>query len=164
MSLYPFWSLDFELRADVPDNVVRVLHAVAENTSPATKDLAALPQFARRYLVDWHGMLSDEDEQVAGTPVRLYRARYASGLCLSIAFSQHDDEFADLGWLFWLWVLNLVRRPVGSDVQVVGWHGVYRFDAASSLVSVDVHGVHEGGSHIPWGYLEATLADEEKPS
>ena len=161
MSTYPFWLLSFELREDLPTQVLEVLCAVGRGDVPDPADLACLPPVVRHYLQDPGRMQSDQGQAVCGTPVRIAPSAWGGPLTMTIEFSQHDDEFANGGWLFWSWVLSLARRPgPGEGGRVLGYHGLYRGDSASHLMLLYEAGVTEDGRLLPFADLDSALAEE----
>ena len=161
MSTYPFWLLSFELREDVDPQVVAVLSAVGCGDPADPLDLDRLPRGLWSYLGQPGQLQSDQGETVAGTPVRLARSG-AGAVVLTIEFAQHDDEFANGGWLFWLWVLGLARRPEPTQGRLVlGYHGLYRGDSESQLVHLDADGVTEGAQRISFAEIDAALAEAD---
>lgn len=156
MSTYPFWSLKFDMRPDVEAVTRRVLTAVAGDVRPRDDDLQQLHPVPRHYLADWRRMLSDEVEPMIGPPVRLSSDRRATepASVLSIEFSQHDDEFANGGYLFWLWVLRLVARPTDEFRHVIGLHGLYRGDYDTKLVYADRDGIVDYHRRMSFDELE----------
>lgn len=104
MSTYPFWLLSFGLRGDLQPQVMEVLCAVGRGDTPDPADLDRLPPAPRHYLQDLGRMHSDQGQAVCGTPVRTAPSAWGGGpLTMTIEFSQHDDDYANGGWLFWLW-------------------------------------------------------------
>lgn len=158
MSTYPFWLLSFELRDDVEAHVLEVLSAVGRGRAPDPADLERLPPVPRSYLQQPEQMQSDQGRTLAGTPVRLAEGSRPGALTLTIEFAQHDDEFAGGGWAFWLWVLDLARRPSpGEGRSVLGLHGSRRGDADSRVVSIDAEGITEDGQLITFADIDAGL-------
>ena len=158
MSTYPFWSLSFPIRPDVDPATLRVLTAVASDVAPNDDDLERLHPVLRYYLADWSRLLADALPPFIGPPIRLSHDRRAGPhVLMSIEFSQHDDEFADGGWVFWTWVLRLVERPEGDPTRsVIGCHGLYRNDYDTRLIYVDSNGVLDGDTRISFDDLDTT--------
>ena len=168
MSTYPFWSLNFDLRGDLPEHVVSVLTDVASDRASQPRDLAMLHPVVRFYLSDWRRMLVGERDPRVGSPIRLFRAG-SSDLgetdCLSIEFCQHDDEYANGGWVFWLWVLSLVRRPAPHPAsrRMIGFEAAYRGDAVSPTVYfADHNGLDLGDRHLAFQEIDETLETERE--
>lgn len=163
MSNYPYWSLNFDLRADLPVHVMRVLTDVASDHASEAEDIALLHPVVRFYLSDWRRMLVGEEDPRVGSPVRLFRHGHADRGktdCLSIEFCQHDDEYANGGWVFWLWVLSLVRRPPPhpESRSMIGFEAAYRGDAVSpEIYFVDHTGLDLGGRHNSFQQIDETL-------
>ena len=115
MSSHPFWTLNFDLRTDLPAHVMDVLAAVARDVEPAEDDLLQLHPVVRYYLADWRRMLDEEREPLIGSPVRLFGCRETrppgATTGLSIEFGMHDDAHANGGYVFEMWLLSLVYRP-----------------------------------------------------
>jgi hypothetical protein len=166
MSTYPFWSLNFDLRSDLPDHVMRVLADVAADRTPQPKDLALLHPVIRFYLSDWRRMLNGETDPRVGSPIRLFRhwnADLGETDCLSIEFCQHDDEYAKGGWVFWLWVLSLVHRPTLHPVSrsMIGFKAMYRGDTKPpSIYFVDHDGLELGELRMSFQQIDETLETE----
>ena len=160
MSAYPFWSVSFDLRKDVSSVERRVLAAVAVDQAPDPVDLEQLHPVLRYYLTDWRRMLTDEAEPRIGTPVRLRsdRAIEDPSVVVSIEFCQHDDEHANGGWVFWLWVCRLVAQPRSAERRVIGLHGMYRGDHATQLIYVDRAGFEENGARTSFEEIESAWA------
>ena len=161
MSTFPFWLLSFDLREDVETQVLEVLTAVGLGQDPDPVDLDRVPPVPRYYLEQPRRMQRDQVEPGVGTPVRLARSSTTGLLTLTIEFAQHDDEFANGGWRFWLWVLSLAHRP--SQVEgrhVLGLHGLYRGDAESHVIQIDAEGVTEDGQLTRFAELDEALDDE----
>lgn len=147
MSLYPFWSYRFDVRRDVAGPDLRVLEAVAADRPPAAADLGQLHPVVRHYLEDWRRLARDEIDPSFGPPVRLGTSPILAGepsWVLSVEFCLHDDEYADGGWVFDLWVLRLLARPTPPRRVVIGMHGPYRGDPVTRLLHADAEGVREG--------------------
>lgn len=142
MSTYPYWSLNFALRRDIDPAVIRVLGAVARQDAPSEEDLECLHPAAQAYLGHPERLEADMAYPSQGAPLRLATDRRGWHL-LSIELCQHDDEFANGGFEFWLWLLLLLEPPP-TGREVIGVHGLYRRDSESVLVSVDTDGVVEG--------------------
>lgn len=163
MSAYPYWSLNFDMRSDLPEHVMRVLRDVAADHLPREADLAQLHPVVRFYLSDWGRMLVGEEEPRVGSPVRMFRHRNADlGQAdgLSIEFCQHDDEHANGGWVFWLWVLSLVHRPSSrpSSKSMIGFAAVDRdLDEAPNIYFVDHEGLDLGNRHLTFQQIDQTL-------
>ncbi len=108
-------------------------------------------------------MLVGEEDPRVGSPVRLFRHGHADRGktdCLSIEFCQHDDEYANGGWVFWLWVLSLVRRPPPhpESRSMIGFEAAYRGDAVSpEIYFVDHTGLDLGGRHNSFQQIDETL-------
>ena len=76
---------------------------------------------------------------------------------MSIEFSQHDDEFANGGWIFWTWLLRLVERPEDDERRdVIGCHGLYRNDYGTRLIYDDSAGVQDGDQRISFDELDVS--------
>lgn len=164
MSAYPYWSLNFDLRADLPNHVIRVLSDVAADRPPQPKDLSLLHPVVRFYLSDWRRMLVRETDPRVGSPIRLFRywnADLGEADCLSIEFCQHDDEYANGGWVFWLWVLSLVHRPSphpASGRNMIGFEGLYRGDGMPpSIYFVDHIGLDLGSRELSFQQVDESL-------
>ncbi|MGB3592801.1 MAG: hypothetical protein WA994_01365 [Ornithinimicrobium sp.] len=83
---------------------------------------------------------------------------------LSIELCQHDDEFANGGYEFWLW-LHLLMEPPPTGREVIGVHGLYRRDSESVLVTVDADGVVEGERpRVTFGEIRETLRSQARAS
>jgi hypothetical protein len=163
VSTYPFWLLTFDLREDLEEHVLEVLSAVGDGAKADPAHLLRLPDEVRSYLQEPERMQSDQGAPVAGTPVRIARNRLTGLLTLTFEFCQHDDQFANGGWLFYLWVLNLAHRPGADEARtVIGHHGLYRNDSHASLVYMDGNGVTEHDMLMPFAEIEAVLAAEEE--
>lgn len=166
MSTYPYWSLNFDLRADLPDHVRRVLADVAADRPPQSQDLASLHPVVRFYLSDWRRTLVGETDPRVGSPIRLFRhwnADLGEADCLSIEFCQHDDEYANGGWVFWLWVLSLAHRPTAraGSKTMIGIEALYRGDSASPCTYfVDHDGLHLGSRQLSFTEIDETLANQ----
>lgn len=161
MSAYPFWLLSFDLRDDLEPHVLRVLCAVGRGDPPDPTDLGRVPPAPRFYLEQPRRMQSDQGEPVAGTPVRVAHSSSPGVLMMTVEFAQHDDEFANGGWRFWLWVLSLARRPrPGQRREVLGHHGLYRGDSESQLVYIAGEGVTENGRLVQFSEIDRELATE----
>lgn len=167
MSAYPYWSLNFDLRADLPDHVMRVLTDVACDQAPPPQDLALLHPVVRFYLSDWKRMLVREIDPRVGSPIRLFRypiRDLGEGDSLSIEFSQHDDEHANGGWVFWLWLLSLVHRPAPHPASrtMIGFEALYRGDTVSpTIYFVDSGGLDLGDRHLSFQEVDEALAAEQ---
>lgn len=167
MSTYPFWSLNFDLRADVPDHVMRILEAVAADLRPDSADLRRLPSAVSHYLSDWRRLLVGEIEPFVGSPVRLFRrwnvdlGAEADGL--SVEFCQHDDEYADGGWQFWVWVMSLVHRPTSGHIRaksMIGVHGMYRGDSEAPEIYFVYHeGIEAGSQQLSFSAIDEIVAE-----
>jgi hypothetical protein len=155
MSAYPCWSLNFDLRSDLPTHVMSVLTDVAGDIIPDEAQLAELHPVVNFYLSDWRRMLRTESPPYVGSPIRLFRSRnrdLGEADCLSIEFCQHDDEHADGGWVFWLWVLSLAHRPRphSTSKRMIGHTSLYRGDYAHPAVYfVDADGFDLGVAGCP---------------
>ena len=166
MSAYPYWSLNFDLRDDLPERVMRVLSDVASDRAPRPQDLAVLHPVVRFYLSDWRRMLVGERDPRVGSPIRLFRSwsrELGETDCLSIEFCQHDDEYANGGWVFWLWVLSLVHRPAlqPASKSMIGFAATYRGDSLPPTVYfVDHDGLDLGDRHWAFEEIDATLESE----
>jgi len=160
MSAYPFWSLFFRVRPDIEPAALHVLQAVASNQPADQDDLAALHPVVRYYLSDWRRLLTDEQAPFFGPPLRLSQSNSSSPeLLMSIEFSQHDDEHANGGYIFWLWLLRLVAQPNDPRFrEVIGCHGLYRNDYDTKLVVVDDAGILDGDARITFDELGTTWA------
>lgn len=164
MSAYPFWSLNFDLRGDLPEHVMRVLAEVAADRTPRPQDLALLHPVVRYYLADWRRMLVGEADPRVGSPIRLFRhwnQDLGEADCLSIEFCQHDDQYANGGWVFWLWVLSLVHRPKHHSVSrsMIGFNAMHRGDAVSpQIYFVDQDGLELGDLRMSFQEIDETLA------
>lgn len=162
VSTYPFWLLTFDVRDDIEEHVLEVLRAVGNATEPDPVHLDRLPAGVRSCLQDPQRMQRDQFEPAAGTPVRLARNSFSGRRTITVEFCQHDDVFANGGWVFYLWILNLVHRPHPSKGRTaMGQYGLYRGDAASVLIWVDANGVTEGDRTWTFADIEAALAFEE---
>lgn len=162
VSTYPFWLFSFDLREDLEPHVLAVLAAVGRGDSPNPGDLDRLPQVPRHYLAQPRRMQGDQGEPVAGTPIRIAHSGIGGWLTLTIEFAQHGNEYANGGWLFWMWVVSLARRPPsGEGRDVLGYHGMYRGDYDSQVVYIDATGVTENGVLVPFTEIDAVLADEQ---
>ncbi len=157
MSTYPHWSLSFRVRPDLDAAVLSVLKAVATDQSPGQEELASLHPVVRHYLSDWHRLLTDEQAPFFGPPLRLSQSNSSSpDLLMSIEFCQHDDEYANGGYIFWLWVLRLVARPDSPRFrEVIGCRGLCRNDYDTKLVVVDDTGFLDGDVRITFEEIEA---------
>lgn len=111
-------------------------------------------------------MLVDEEDPRVGSPVRMFLHRHADlggADGLSIEFCQHDDEYANGGWIFWLWVLSLVHRPSPGPASrsMIGFVAMYRDDGqAPAIYFVDHEGVELGGRHLTFQLIDQTLEAE----
>lgn len=160
MSGYLFWSLTFDLRPETPRDVVQVLSDVARDATPDRTQLATLHPVVRYYLSDWRRMVRTEKEPHHGTPIRVSRTLNADGGavdCLSIEFCQHDDEYADGGWVFWLWVLGLAQRPSSGPKRFVGYSSPRRGDPQYWPYFVTVDGVEFEERTMSFVELDAAL-------
>lgn len=159
MSTYPYWSLSFRMRPDVEPRTVRILESLARDAVPLPADLEALHPVLRYYLADWRRWLTGEDGPFVGPPIRLSSDH--GGRILSIEVSQHDDEFANGGWIFVMWIECLVARSDRpGERTVIGCRGLYRNDYDTKLVVVTSAGVDEGWGHpVGFDVMEQTLAD-----
>ena len=163
MSDYPYWSLNFDLRSDLPEHVMGVLRDVAAGRLPQEGDLAQLHPVVRFYLSDWTRMLVGEEEPWVGSPVRMFRHRNADlgeAEGLSIEFSQHDDEYANGGWVFWLWVLSLVHRPSPrpTSKSMIGFVAFDRDQGeAPNSYFADHEGLDLGDQHLTFQTIDQTL-------
>lgn len=158
MSSYPFWSFDFALPDDLDPALHRVLESLALDALPDPADLGTLHPVPRHYLGDWRRLLVGPGEPQVGSPVRLSGAPGASR-SLSLSFSQHDDEFANVGWVFWLWVLRLAAAAGRSTVLLGHHHAFERHDPQFDLIVRDATGISEGGTTITYAELDAAWAD-----
>ncbi|MDC7122626.1 hypothetical protein OMK64_13880 [Cellulomonas fimi] len=155
MSSYPTWSFRVPLRPDLEPATLRVLDAVACDRPPARDDLATLHPVVATYLGDWTRMLIGEPGTYVGPPVRL------SGLgttapCLTIEFSQHDDEHAGGGWVMWLWILHIAGRPTQGR-RLIGHHGPSaRYDDNRETVVVGASGPVLGDTPWTWAEVDET--------
>lgn len=157
MSSYPFWSFDFTLPDDLDPAVHRVLEALALDALPDPADLGTLHPVPRYYLGDWR-RLTWHGEANVGSPIRLTGAPGPSR-SLSMSFSQHDDEFANVGWVFWLWVLRLAAAA-GRTPALIGYHHAFeRHDPEFDLVVRDATGISEGTTTLTYADLDAAWAD-----
>ena len=158
MSAYPFWSLKFDVRDDISDLERRVLAAVARDEHVAAYDQAELQPIPRYYLADWRRMSTDEQEPKIGSPIRLARGQRLDrpATVLSIEFCQHDDEFANGGWVFLLWVMRMVARPDPGQRVVIGCHGLYRGDYDTRVVYADTDGIDDGRVPLRFDDLESS--------
>jgi hypothetical protein len=103
-------------------------------------------------------MQGDQIEPVAGTPVRLARNSFSGRRAITVEFCQHDDDLANGGWVFYLWILNLVHRPYPDEGRTaIGHHGLCRGDAGAVLVWVDANGVIEGDRIWTFAEIDAVL-------
>ena len=166
MSTYPSWSLFFRVRPDLDERARKVLEAVASDRPPEHDDLATLHPVVRYYLSDWHRLLAGEQGPFSGPPLRLSRSLSSNPeLLMSIEFSQHDDEYANGGYVFWLWVLRLVARPdPATSREVIGCHGLYRNDDDTALVAVDAEGITDGGVQLSFDALDESWDQVESGS
>lgn len=162
MSVHDFRALNFDLREDLPASTLRVLVANARDERPDETDLATLHPVVRWYLGDWRRMLDDEVEQVAGPSIRLSRLGRVVGeehvLTLSIEYSQHDDEFANGGWIFWTWLYSLARREPSSR-GFIGYH-TYMRRQEQTAIRLTEGGIVEG-TELRWQDLEDGLRHAE---
>lgn len=81
-------------------------------------------------------------------------------LTLAIEYSQHDDEFANGGWVFWVWLFTLARRDASSR----GYVGYCTHQRKMEMLPVKItaEGVVEGASPaVSWGELEDALTNAE---
>lgn len=160
VSGYYFTSLQFELRPDVGDRVLSVLSAVSTDQRPDAEAMDSLHPVVRHYLSDAQRLSLDRP---CRCPLRLTHGRAwmrpEEGPVpkVSIEWTFHDDEYANGGYLFDLWMYRLVYRPVGPDIAMgrrftIGWHALYPNDAAPEFVSVDDTGINRGSR--PWVTFE----------
>lgn len=157
VSAYPSWSFHLSLRDDIEPSVLRVLTAVARDVAPDPADLGALHPVPAHYLQDWRRMLTGELPPYVGPPVRLSGA-VGQEHCLTIEFSQHDDEHANGGWVLWVWVLQLAARS--KYLTDVGSHNFDRRDSTQSRpILLDASGADMGGQRLSWAELDEIWAD-----
>ncbi|MFS0703416.1 hypothetical protein AB6N23_02730 [Cellulomonas sp. 179-A 9B4 NHS] len=158
MSDYPAWSFRVPLRRDAEPAALRALAAVARDVPPDREDLDALHPVVAYYLEDWARMLHYEPEPYVGSPVRL------SGIgthepSLTIEFSQHDDEHAEVGYVLWLWVLTLAARPQ-REPWLIGHHvPTRRYECEWKAITVDPSGIDLHGDPMSWAELDAAWAE-----
>lgn len=159
MSAYPFWSLNFDLRSSIDDPVRDALTAVAKGEigSPACSGIHPVVDY---YLSDWRRLLrTTEREPYVGSPVRLFgdgESGRTTGL--SIEFCQHDDEYANGGWLFSMWVLMLVAPPQQPHRTMIGYESLFKGDnEPPRLYYVDSSGFDIGEHRLPFDELRETL-------
>jgi hypothetical protein len=163
VSTYPFWLLTFDVRDDLEEHVLDVLQAVAEGTEPDPAHLERLPADVRSCLQEPRRLLDDQVGPAAGTPVRMARNSFSGRWTITVELCLHDDAFADRGWLFYLWILDLAHRPhLREGRTVIGHHGPHRGDPASVLVWIDAEGVTEGDLTWPFTEIEAALRGEKE--
>ncbi|GIG36213.1 hypothetical protein [Cellulomonas pakistanensis] len=149
MSSRPVWSFRLPLRPDVHPATLRVLEAVARDTPPDPADLATLHPVVAHYLGDWTRMLTNEEPPHVGPPVRLSGLGGATPL-LTIEFTQHDDEFANGGWVMFLWAYQLTARPARGRV-LIGHHApADRESTGWQEVVADATGVASGEVVVGW--------------
>jgi hypothetical protein len=156
--MYHSWSFRIPLQPHVAPETVRVLEAVARDTSPAAADLSTLHPVVAYYLADWTRLLTGEHPPYVGSPVRL--SRHGSGnLVVAIEFSQHDDEFANGGYVLWAWALRLAVRPRSGRI-LIGHHAFDRDDLRWDPVVVDATGVDEGrGDIMSWADIDQSWTE-----
>jgi hypothetical protein len=158
MSSYPTWSLRIPLRSDVDPAALRVLEAVARDTPPPVEDLAQLHPVVAYYLGDWSRLHGPHSGPHVGPPLHL-TGWGTSTPGLSIEFTQHDDEFANGGWVLWVWLLLLAARPERDQI-VVGHEGpTQRFDPNWRPVVIDTRGIDMSFSPAPWDEVEQHWRD-----
>jgi hypothetical protein len=167
MSSYPYWSLNFDLRRDLPEQVMNVLRDVARDRPPEPTDLESLHPVCRFYLSDWRRMLVGELEPQLGSPLRLFRywnSDVGEVDGLSIEFAQHDDVYADGGWVFWMWVLNLAHRPEPHHLsrRMIGFGVANRGEGLPpEIYFLDHEGIDVGSRRLSFQLIDETWANAQ---
>ena len=158
MSMWHTWSFRIPLRADLDAATLRVLEAVARDTAPAPEDLARLHPVVAHYLGNWTRLLTGEEPPFVGPPLRL-SGHWSGDRVLAVDFSQHDDEFANGGYVLWAWALQLIARP-GRGRVLIGHHAPDRDDLTWYPVVAGPDGVDEGrGRVLTWAEIERGWAE-----
>lgn len=158
MSGYHYYSFHFVMRPGTRA-AYGVLAQVAAGQAPSEASLAGVHPAPRHYLADVRRLLDDEDEPRLGAPVRLAASNARTSTRLSLEFCLHDDEFANGGYLFWLWALSLVEPADEANDRVIGYHGLYRNDRGMGLVVATDQGVRQrDDAVIPYEVIQEQLA------
>jgi hypothetical protein len=136
------------------------LAAAALGRVPGADILGTIHPVARYYLSDVTRFLDDEQEPRIGSPVRLCGSPdWEPRTRVSIEYCFHDDHQAAGGYMFWVWLFDLVQRPDLPRREVIGYDGIYRNAYDMDLLYATREGIVVRDVTMTWSGIEETLAD-----
>lgn len=142
MSDDPYYLLKLPLRADLDEATMTALRAFAEGRTPPEDVLARLNPTVVELLRD-PGVLNPGDPATAfGTSARLATDLYGDWV-LTVEFCMEGDWFLSYAYVWWLWLMSLVRGKEDDGVEYLGITGYAPFQEAE-LVTLSKAGIHEG--------------------
>ena len=138
----PYYLLKLPLRADLDESTMTALRAFAEGRTPPEDSLAGLNPTVAEYLRDPIALNPGDPANAFGTPARLATDLYGDWV-LSVEFCMESDWLYGYAYVWWLWLMSLVRRKEDEGVEYLGITGYEPFQEAE-LVTLSTVGIHVG--------------------